>query len=77
MRYKIVGGYLDLEEAPEQTAAIPIPVTTNPLYDKRDPHIHGTVWYKSKSDSKLVNVPYGFEWSPVKKPTTLHTYTHS
>ena len=79
MRYKIVGGYLDLEEEhnPVSTSPIPIPLATNPLYDTRDPHIHGSVWYKSKSESKLVNVPYGFEWSPVKKPTTLHTYIHA
>ncbi len=31
-------------------------------------------WFKSKSESEIEIIDNGVVWSPVKKPTTLHTY---
>ena len=80
MRYKIVSGFLDIEEGDDNTSKLSeiiiMPSSGAPPVCPK-PDKHGTVWYKSKSDSKMVNVDGGFEWSPVKKPTTLHTYTNA
>ena len=31
-------------------------------------------WFKSRSKSEIQAVPGGIRWSPVRKPTTIHTY---
>lgn len=31
-------------------------------------------WFKSKSESQIKNIDSGILWSPVKKPTTIHSY---
>ena len=63
VRYRI-SGIVDL-----------VPESQDACITDTDP---GMQWHKSLSDSKLVQDGVGgFRWSPVRKPTTLHTYHNS
>mmetsp|Transcript_37428 Transcript_37428/g.105644 ORF Transcript_37428/g.105644 Transcript_37428/m.105644 type:complete len:341 (+) Transcript_37428:221-1243(+) len=45
---------------------------SQPATNPDAPPVNG--WYKSRSKSLIQPVPGGIRWSPVKKPTTLHSY---
>lgn len=75
-----ITGLVELEEVETEPVDVPSQSSTNavvvgsPQPPLRTTGAPITMWYKSKSDSKIDQVDGKLHWEPVKKPTTVHGY---